>query len=328
MGDTRWVDYIVTVRRSGNPSLTWSQYLAALEHGRPQQVSHPERPYPREPYPREQQRQPHAGQAATKKVEAAARAPDKKALKLEKHRRNVALILGQRTDEEAEVQRRIQRRRRQQEETDCQAMAKRWRDNRGVAAALVPLLPPELWAHILRQGRDERAQLEAWVAWANATLIQLVVVWFRTGGQRNNKWLGNLVGKNGGISSASTDMATRFAPWCKAILRPGEENEPLHYSGASGAPAAFVDVYVHMLSMMNYLGFHNVIERLQRILRLRRGAYSPTATCQSTYRGHRIAMTKTMSGMRPEVPTPGQQPPRPQKPFVARAGRPVGHQGN
>ena len=29
-----------------------------------------------------------------------------------------------------------------------------------------------------------------------------------------------------------------------------------------------VHMYVHVLAMMNYLGFHNVIERLQRILRI------------------------------------------------------------
>ena len=94
-------------------------------------------------------------------------------------------------------------------------MALRWRDNRGAAVTSpsVPLLPPELWAHILRQGRDERAQLEAWVAWANATLKQLVVAWFRTGGQRNSKWLDRLVGNRGGIACADTaNMATRFAP--------------------------------------------------------------------------------------------------------------------
>ena len=138
-----------------------------------------------------------------------------------------------------------------------------------MAAALVPLLPSEIWAHILRQGQDERTQLRAWVAWAHATLLQLVVVWFRTGGQRNNRWLGKLVGKNGGISTANTaNMMSRFAPWCKAFLSPGEENEPLHYSGMSAVPAAFIDVYEHMLYMMTYLGFHNVIERLQHHLRL------------------------------------------------------------
>ena len=69
----------------------------------------------------------------------------------------------------------------------------------------------------------ERDQLEAWVAWANATLMQLVVVWFRTDGQRDSKWLGRLVGKRGGIACADTaNMATRFAPWCRAILQPGE----------------------------------------------------------------------------------------------------------
>ena len=147
----------------------------------------------------------------------------KKALKLQEHRRNVALVLGQqRTGAEADVQRRIQRRRQQQDEAENRAWEARWKNNRGAAAALVPLLPPELWAHIFRQGRDEREQLTAWAAWANATLMQLVVVWFRTGGQRNSKWLGKLVGKNGGTACVDTaNMATRFAPWCRAILRPG-----------------------------------------------------------------------------------------------------------
>ena len=192
-------------------------------------------------------------------------------------------------------------------------MAARWRNNRGVAAALVPLLPPELWAHILRQGRDERAQLTAWAAWANATLMQLVVVWFRTGGQRNSKWLGKLVGKNGGIACADTaNMATRFAPWCRAILRPGEENDPLHYSGASGAPAAFVNVYVHMLSMMNYLGFHNVIERLQLILRVLARCLRPDSGLPKYIPGPPDSDDED-DEWEEDVPEPGQQPPRPQK---------------
>ena len=49
--------------------------------------------------------------------------------------------------------------------------------------------------------------------------MQLVVVWFRKGGQRNSKWLGKLTGKNGGISCADTaNIATRFAPWCSIVL--------------------------------------------------------------------------------------------------------------
>ena len=76
------------------------------------------------------------------------------------------------------------------------------------------------------------------------------------------------MGKNGGAAYASTDaMGDRFRPWCNAILRPGEENFPVHFAGAQGAPARFVDVYVHMLRMMNYVGFHVVIGKLKRILR-------------------------------------------------------------
>jgi hypothetical protein len=64
----------------------------------------------------------------------------------------------------------------------------------------VPLLPPDLWAHILQQGQEERAQREEWVAWANRKLLQRVVVWFRTGGhERDSAWLGRLITKGGGI---------------------------------------------------------------------------------------------------------------------------------
>ena len=148
MGDTRWVDYIVAVRRGGNPSLTWSQFLAALEHGRPQQVSHPERPHPREPYPREQQRQPHAGQAATSNPSK----QDKRDRKASTHRQNVTNYHeSQRSNEEAEVTRRIFRSRQQQEEADAQDMAARWKNNRGEAAASVPHLPQELypWVRVI-----------------------------------------------------------------------------------------------------------------------------------------------------------------------------------
>jgi len=186
------------------------------------------------------------------------------------HRRRVAVTLEEQSaGEEAELQRRAERRERKEEEENRRGMAMRWTNNRGEAVASVPLLPPELWSHILQQGQNERAQLEAWVAWANATLLQLVVVWFRTGGQRNSKWLGKLVGPRGGILTGDTaNIATRFKPWCRAILQPGEQNDPLHYEGMSNVPANFVNVYTHMLSMMKYLGFDNVIERLQRILKL------------------------------------------------------------
>jgi hypothetical protein len=159
------------------------------------------------------------------------------------------------------------------------------------------------------------------VKWADATLMQLVVGWFRTGGQRNSKWLGNLVGKNGGISSASTDdIATRFAPWCKAILHPGEENDPLHYSGANAAPAAFVHVYVHMLAMMNYLGFHNVIERLQRILKILARGLQPDSKVPKYIPGPPDSDDEEDT-WDAEVPAPGQQPPWPQRPLVRPPGR-------
>jgi hypothetical protein len=61
-------------------------------------------------------------------------------------------------------------------------------------------------------------------------------------------------------------MEDRFRPWCNAILRPGEDNSPLHFAGVQGAPATFVDVYVRMLSMMNYLGFHAVVGRLPTVV--------------------------------------------------------------
>jgi hypothetical protein len=122
MEDPRWLDFIAAVRSGDSPGLTWVRYLAELEHERPQKVM----------------------QAATEEVEPAARAPSKKALKLARHRQTVALINGQRTDGNAELQRRIQKRRQQQVEAEVKAMAARWRVNRGVAAALVPLLPLEL----------------------------------------------------------------------------------------------------------------------------------------------------------------------------------------
>ena len=40
MGDPRWEDYIVADRRGGDPSLTWKQYIAALDYRRPQQGGH------------------------------------------------------------------------------------------------------------------------------------------------------------------------------------------------------------------------------------------------------------------------------------------------
>ena len=190
-------------------------------------------------------------------------------------------------------------------------MAERWRDNRGEAAASVPPLPAEVWAHVHQQTTDEATQLAAWVAWADATLMQLVVIWFRTSGQRNTKWLGNLTGKNGGISTASTDnIAIRFRPWCRVILHPDEENEPMHYiEGTNGAPASFINVYMHMLSMMNYFGLNNVIERLQRTLRVLARCLQPKSGVPK-YIPRPPDSDDEEDGWDAEAPTPGQQPQR------------------
>ena len=75
-----------------------------------------------------------------------------------------------------------------------------------------------------------------------------------------------------------------------------------------------------MLSMMTYMGFPNVIERLQRILRL---------LAQSLVKGS--SLPKYIPGppdneddeddWEDEAPEAGPQPPLPQKLFVAPAGR-------
>ena len=69
----------------------------------------------------------------------------RKTQRLLEHRRRVATTLEQQsTGEEAELQRRIGRRRRKEEAENCRAMAMRWKNNRGEAVASVPLLPPDL----------------------------------------------------------------------------------------------------------------------------------------------------------------------------------------
>ena len=322
--DPRWIDYITEVRCGDNPSLTWEQYVAALitrdglvfyPNGHKEQQW---RRWKRSQEPQSQAPRPQARAIASTKLPYGH--TSKQALKLQEHKRQVALTLekkeaGNKAREEEELQK------RKVEEDNRRAMAMRWTDNRGEAVASVPLLPPDLWAHIRQQGQDEHAQREAWVTWANATLLQLVVVWFRTGGQRNSHWLGKLVNKNGGVCYSDPDnIAKRFTPWCRAILQLGERNEPLHYTGPGGVPANFLNVYRHMLSMMNYLGFHNVIERLQRILRM-------LAQCLRTESG----LPKYIPGppdsdddeddWEDDAPEPGPQPPLPQKLFVAQAGR-------
>ena len=166
------------------------------------------------------------------------------------------------------------------------------------------------------------------MTWANATLLQLVVVWFRTGGQRNSRWLGRLINKNGNITTRDTDnIAKRFAPWCKAILQPGSQNEPLNYE-TGAAPAVFVSVHLHMLSMMTYLGFDDVIERLQRILRMLAQCVRPGSGLPKYIPGPPDSDDEE-DDWEDDVPEPGPQPPLPQKTFVARTRdcSPIGSQG-
>ena len=83
---------------------------------------------------------------------------------------------------------------------------------------------------------------------------------------------------------------------------------------------AFVNVYVHMLFMMNYLGFHNVIERLQLILRVMARCLRPESGLPKY-----VPLPGPLDSddeddqWEADVPEPGPQPPQPQKPFVARA---------
>ena len=203
-----------------------------------------------------------------------------------------------------------------------QEMAERWRVNRGEAAESVPRLPADLWALILRHRKVKREQSRAWVEWADRKLMQLVAIWFRTGGQRSSKWLGTLMGKNGGVSYASTDaMEDRFRPWCNAILRPGEDNSPLHFAGVEGAPATFVDVYVHMLSMMNYVGFHAVVGRLKRILRTFARCLQPGSGVPKYIPGPPDSDDED-DNWTAQVPEPGVQPPRPTEKYVTPVIRP------
>ena len=247
---------------------------------------------------------------------------NKKALKMQEHKRRVARASEADRAKEAlasaGLQRQLEQKKRKLEADDCNAMARRWRDNRGEAVRSVPLLPPDLWAHILQQGQEERAQREEWVAWANRELLQRVVVWFRTGGQRDSAWLGRLINKGGRITTSDTDnIAKRFRPWCRSILQPGKQNDPLHYSGMGGAPANFVSVYTHMLSMMDYVGFDNVIERLQRILRMLAQCVRPASGLPKYIPGPPDSDDEE-DDWEDDVPEPGPRPPWPRKTFVQR----------
>ena len=73
-----------------------------------------------------------------------------------------------------------------------------------------------------------------------------------------------------------------------------------------------------MLSMMNYLGFHNVIKRLQLILRVLARCLRPESGLPKYVSGPPDSDDED-DQWEADVPEPGPQPPRPQKPFVARA---------
>ena len=263
--DPRWTDYITEVRCGDNPSLTWEQYVDALitRDGRTIYPNgHEERQWQRGKRSQEPQSQTPRPQA---KAVAASKLPygqtSKKAFKAQEHKRAMALSLEKQSTIASMARYAEELQKQKVEEDNRRAMAKRWTDNHGEKAASTPHLPQEMWDRILQEGPDERAQLAAWVAWANSTLLQLVVVWFRTGGQRDSRWLGRLINEKGNITTRDTDnIAKRLAPWCKAILQPGSQNDLLHYEGNENAPANFVNVYTHMLSMMKYLGFDNVID--------------------------------------------------------------------
>ena len=122
------------------------------------------------------------------------------------------------------------------------------------------------------------------------------------------------------MTGDTANIGNRFKPWCRAILQPGQQNDPLHYEGMSNVPANFVDVYTHMLSMMKYLGFDNVIERLQRILKLLAQCVDPKSGLPKYIPGPPDS-DDDEDDWEDDAPEPGPQPPLPQKQFVAQAGR-------
>jgi hypothetical protein len=322
--DPRWTDYITEVRCGDNPNLTWEQYVDALITRDGQAIypnGHEGRQWQRGKRSQEPQSQTPRPQA---KAIASSKLPygqtSKKAFKSQEHKRAMALSLEKQSTIASMARYEEELQKQKVEEDNRRAMAKRWTDNRGEKVASTPHLPPDMWARILQEGPDERAQLAAWVAWANSTLLQLVVVWFRTGGQRDSRWLGRLINEKGNITMRDTDnIAKRLAPWCKAILQPGSQNEPLNYE-TGAAPAVFVSVHQHMLSMMTYLGFDDVIERLQRILRMLAQCVRPGSGLPKYIPGPPDSDDEE-DDWEDDVPEPGPQPPLPQKTFVARTAR-------
>ena len=332
--DPRWEDYVKAVKCGDNPTLTWRQYVLAqrvsaglaalLALGYRQQLPivteqsptrspppappapHPP-PLPTPPPPALTLPPPAPPPPPPSLTEALSDVERSEAQERREHLRNMALL-----SLEAEERRLRQQARHRREEEERDARMKRWEDNRGEAAERVPLLPKELWAMISTMEQRERGQLEAWKRWADAKLMQLVVEWFRMGGQHDSRWLGSLVGE---VEGTAYRMALRFTPWCRAILQPGAVNDPLLHMGRDHAPADFVNVYVHMLAMMNYLGFHDVMARLQRIMRLLMRCIHPDSGVPKYVPGP----DDDEHDWEEDAPEPGQQPPCPQKSYTARA---------
>jgi hypothetical protein len=267
-GDERWQEYLATIEQhaySGtHPGYSFEQFLAD-RYG---------------PASSSTTGWSNAGSSTASSSTAGSREQfhTRKQQRSQAHRENVAHYNRQQDyqeqGEELQQRQRAEQRHRA-EQREVQERAQRWSER----SDNVPHLPPEVWAHVHQQTLDEEAQLAEWLVWADATLMELVVIWFRTGGHRKPQWLGSLVGKNGGISTSSTDnIGDRFRPWCNSIIHPGQRNTPLHYQlGSAVAPAEFVAIHDHMLVMMQYLGFEEVITRLQRILRLLAKCVTPTS---------------------------------------------------
>ena len=213
-------------------------------------------------------------------------------------------------------------------EKEREERAERWDVRRGEKVKAFPQLPSDLWALILKHKKAEREQSKTWAAWADRTLMQLVAIWFRTGGHKNRQWLGNLMGNRGGVSFSTTDaIEDRFRPWCNAILRPGEPNSPLNFTSIQAVPTTFVDVYVHMLAMMNYLGFRDVVARLKSHLRAFARCLQPGSGLPKYIPGPPDSEDEDDGWDALSVPEPGVQPPRPTKKYVNRPSEYAGKTG-
>ena len=95
----------------------------------------------------------------------------------------------------------------------------------------------------------------------------------------------------------------------------------MHFAGAQGAPGTFVNMYVHMLSMMNYMGFHEVIGKLKWILRIFARCLQPDSDVPKYIPGPPDSDDED-DNWTMEVPEPGVLPPRPLKKYVTPVSRP------